>query len=288
MTVDLIGYASSLGAKKAGCKDGPSALKRAGLERAVKNAVWKDIYVSPLSPSLVPKEEIIADYCRNLCEKTADSVKRGNFPLALGGDHTMAVGTWSGVTFGLDAKEDFGLVWFDAHMDSHTPETSHSGSCHGMPLACLLGYGDPRLCAVGGLGPKLRPEHVCLIGVRSYEPEERRLLERLGVRVFYMQEVRERGMDDVVRDALSIVGKAGGGYGATLDIDALDPEAAPGTGSREKDGLTAEEVLRAIDVLAATSRLKAWEIAEFDPHLDKEGRTERLAFEAAGRAGKGR
>lgn len=270
--INLIGYACGWGAKKRGCKDAPEILKKLGLEKKL-GAVWQDVFVSEIAETEENKLKLIADYCNDLCIKTGSIIKSGGFPVTLGGDHSMAVGTWSGVTKAYDAQGNFGLIWIDAHMDSHTPKTSHSGAYHGMPLACLLGYGADELRFLGGKSAKISPEHVCLIGVRSFEAEEKELLEKLGIRVFYMDEVKKRGLDAVIKDALAIVHKAKGGYGITIDIDAFDPADAPGTGSLEKDGILKKDAVSAFKIFSGDPELKALEIAEYNPNLDKDNVT---------------
>jgi arginase len=280
--INLIGYASGDGARITTCEDAPDALQRGGLADYLNkrglSARWSDIYHSPLDNTEPESVELVKDYCTNLCKNVSASITNDNFPVSLGGDHSMAIGTWSGVTSALHAQGEFGLIWFDAHMDSHTPNTSHSGAIHGMPLACLLGHGDEDLRNIGGSGAKLKPEHVCLIGIRSYEEEEAKLLETLGVRVFFMQEIRDRGLTQVINEALQIVKTGTKGYGVTIDIDVLDPEAAPATGSLEPNGLLAAETFRAVKHIGSDPDLKALEIAEYNPNLDNNGDTAKLIY----------
>lgn len=166
-----------------------------------------------------------------------------------------------------------GLVWIDAHMDSHTPETSPSGRIHGMPLAALLGQGAPELVGIAGFSPKLRPEHLALVGVRSYERAEADLLERAGVKIFFMEEVRRRGIRTVLDDALNLASSSATGYGISIDLDAFSPMESPGVGSPEPDGLHYLELDRLLKGIANDPRLLAIELAEFNPHRDIQGRT---------------
>ncbi len=279
MQKKLIGYASGWGAKRTGSKDGPLVLQQAGLAESIEHCQWLDIYTSPLEQKAPDKVQIITDYCIDLCEKVAKTIKENEFPITIGGDHTMAIGTWSGVISALNAEQNFGLMWIDAHMDAHTPQTSHSGSYHGMPLACLLGYGDEPLLNIGSPGAKLKPEHVCLIGIRSFENEEAIFLKNLGVRIFFMNEIRARGMDSINQEAMEIVNRAKGGYGISLDIDVFDPKVAPGTGSLSAHGFLADEMLNAMKFLSHQPNFKALEIAEFNPNMDKNGITLKLIFD---------
>lgn len=162
--------------------------------------VWRDIVHAAAEPDDRPLWQVAA-IAQAVAESVAASLRRGHFPLVIGGDHSCAIGTWSGAHDVLDTRERLGLLWIDAHMDSHTFRTSPSRALHGMPLACLLGHGDPRLTRIGGPDPKLLPQDVCLIGVRSYEWGEAALLKNLGVRIYFMDEVHRRGLAEVCAEA---------------------------------------------------------------------------------------
>jgi arginase len=217
----------------------------------------------------------VRDLSVRLARRVHVATATSRFPLVLGGDHSVAIGTWSGAAAAMRPHGPFGLIWIDAHMDAHLPHTSPSGNLHGMPLACLLGYGDERLVSVCG-APALRPEHVCLVGVRSFEEGEAALLDRLGVRIFFMEEVERRGLSAVMRDAQAIVTWGTAAVGLTLDLDALDPEDAPGVGTPEPGGIRARDLLPELTVLGQSSRLAAAEIVEYDPRHDRGDRTARL------------
>ncbi len=270
----LIGYASGLGARDAGCAEGPAALAALmGEDHA--QARWRAILFPEPRPRDATRE--VARLGARLAEEVAASLAEGVFPIVVGGDHTCALGTWSGAWRALSGEGPLGLLWIDAHLDAHTPETSPSGALHGMPLACLLGYGNPALTGCGGPGPKLDPARVCLVGARSFEPEEAALLLRLGVRVFGMAEVRRRGLDEVLDEAASICARGSAGFGLSVDLDAFEPEEAPGVGTPAPGGLRAEEAVRALFRIADDARLFVLEVAELNPRLDPHGRTVRLA-----------
>lgn len=199
----------------------------------------------------------------------------------LGGDHTCAVGTWTGIAGALAVRGPLGLVWIDAHMDAHTPSTSPSGMLHGMPLACLLGHGDPRLTAITG-DARLDPGRVCLVGVRNFETGEAALLRRLGVRVFFMHEVARRGLDAVLADALATAGEGAAGVGLSLDLDALDPRDAPGVGTPAPGGIRGTELVRSLARTAASAALAGVEIVEYNPYRDRGGVTARLVGDVLG------
>jgi arginase len=212
----------------------------------------------------------VHDLCARLCADVRDALADGALPIVVGGDHSCAIGTWSGVHSFLGAGPAPGLLWLDAQMDSHTPETTYSGAIHGMPLACLLGVGDKRLVEVGGPGPKLRPEHKVLLGVRSYELEEAELLQRLGVRVMAAPELSRRGFETCFAEALDIVRRAACGFGVSIDLDVFEPRRVPGVGSAEPCGLQPEPVLASLAGLRTAADLLALEITEFNPARDIE------------------
>jgi arginase len=192
-----------------------------------------------------------------------------------GGDHSCAVGTWSGVGNAVGRAGPVGLVWFDAHMDSHTPVTSPSGRLHGMPLACLMGHGEKALVAISRETAALRPDKICLVGVRSYEDGERALLERLGVRVFYMDDIRRRGLAAATDEAFAIARSGTVGFGVSVDLDVLDPSEAPGVGSRAEGGLLGRDLAAALARVRTLRGFLGLEIAEYNPIFDENGRTAR-------------
>ena len=207
--------------------------------------------------------------------RRCDSLRHGRLPCVLGGDHTCAGGTWTGVARGL--RGDLGLVWVDAHMDSHTPGTSHTGRLHGMPLAWLLGQDDDPL--YGLASGVLDPRHVCLVGVRSYEPEESERLARLGVRVYLMEEVRQRGLRRALDDALRIASQDTAGFGISIDLDVVTPEDAPGVAVPAEGGLGGAELAQALEGIGGRPGLAAVELVEYCPRLDKGGRSAQVAVD---------
>ena len=267
----IIAYACGAGGKIDGCKDAPDHLYKSDLAKII-NARWLDIYRSAKKNSY----DIVRDHCQHLCKDVSEIVRSGGFPIAIGGDHSMAIGTFSGVTTALKAEGEFGLIWFDAHMDSHTVSTTESGAIHGMPLACLLGYGDKKLCQISSHKAKINPKHVCLIGVRSFDAGEKKLINDLGVKIYYMDEVRERGLLSIVEEAKKIVKQNTKAYGVTIDIDAFDPKYAPATGALEDGGLNAIETIEAFKLFAKDDDLKVVEIAEYNHYLDESDITYKL------------
>jgi arginase len=274
--VDLIGVASGLGGADAACAQAPAKLAAGGLEAELRSAGIDASWTATLAPKRQGDGLLgaVARLCGELATKVAHSVRAGHLPCVIGGDHSCAVGTWGGVALAFKRRGPLGLVWIDAHMDSHTPGTSPSGRPHGMPLAALLGQGDHALAELGeGM---LRPRHVCLVGVRSYEAAEAELLERLGVRVFGIEEIGRRGLPRVMEDALQIVNEDTAGYGITLDVDALDPREAPAVATPSPSGIRGDDLVRIFARLAGDPWLAAFELVEYCPRLDPDGRSERL------------
>lgn len=269
--IAVIGVASGHGAGDPGCQDGSEVVRAlrflSDLETIDDGLHW-DEPVRAARP--VPRDPV--DAVQGVVTRLADSVGRhleqGDLPLVIGGDHSCAIGTWSGVKRVLGAEARLGLIWIDAHMDSHTVATSQTRNIHGMPLASLLGHGDPRLTGVAGAGAKLLPEDVCLIGVRSFESDEAVLLKQLGVRVYFMHEVRRRGLAEVFAEALSRVGRHTRGYGISIDLDALDPAEEPGVGTPVPGGLLRADLTDALALAHGDEKLLAVEIVEYNPYRD--------------------
>lgn len=277
--VRIIGAASGLGAQDQACADGPVAFHHSQAWQRIAHRAgldWGQTLFAPDSPANSPLQRIVA-LCADLADALAEALRAGDFPLVIGGDHSVAIGTWSGVARQRGGRP--GLLWIDAHLDSHTPATSYSGAVHGMPLACLLGQGDKRLLAIGLPGGQLDAAHCVVLGPRSYEPEELAFLQHQGVRVISGEEIAARGFLSCLDEALAIVTAAPGGFGVTLDLDVVDPRWAPGVGSPEPDGWAAVEVIAAIAQLAQQPNLLAMEIVEYNPDRDRHADTARLLAE---------
>ena len=273
--VQLIGAAWGLGGADPGCAEAPAVLAPLAARRL--EACGVGTVVGPLiAPAAGERRKTLAvsRLCGQLASAVADARREARLPCVLGGDHSCAGGTWSGVARTLDGA--LGLVWIDAHMDSHTPSTSHTGRLHGMPLAWLLGQADDPL--YGLASGVLKPEHVCLVGVRSYEPEEDERLRRLGVRVVFMDEVRARGIDAVLGEAIEIARAGTAGFGVSIDLDVVSPDEAPNVGTPVGGGVTSAELARALEHVAGEPSLAALELVEYSPRLDRDGATARVAL----------
>lgn len=278
--ITFIGSASGWGAQIRGTEQGPTALKESGvLSSLTFSWTWKETLYPLKTTQEITLSPGIATfpYIKDICVRIARSVdhtlQNQEFPVVIGGDHGIAMGTWAGVVHALKAKEKFGLIWLDAHMDAHTMETTPSQAYHGMPVAALLGFGDHALVNLLETGPVLNPAHVCLIGIRSFEEGEAALLERLGARIYDMDDVRSRGFESIFEEALAYVKQGTEGFGLSIDMDGFDPEEAPGVGTPEPHGLKAAEVIPALCLLQNDPSFKALEIVEYNPERDKDNKT---------------
>jgi arginase len=220
--------------------------------------------------------------CRELGRVTADAVSTGAVPVTVGGDHSIAAGSIAGAAAALSRRrERLVVIWLDAHGDVNTPQTSGSGNVHGMPLAHLLGHGDPDFAgiaaALGGPSPAILPEHVALVGVRDLDEPERRHLRQWGVATFTMRAIDEKGLRAVMQEALAIAGNGTGGVHVSMDLDWLDPVHAPGVGTPVAGGATFREGHLAMEIIADSGRLTSLDVVEVNPVLDSQNRTAELA-----------
>ena len=287
---EIIGVASGWGAQLRGCEDGADFLYKKVATKSAKvdqQYFWQILYplLQEKHAKLDPERilPIIIKINQHLRMSVCDAMKKDLFPLVIGGDHSIAVGTWTGVKDQLGPGKKLGLIWIDAHMDSHIPSTSPSGAWHGMPLAALLGCGEPGFCMVDSKQPVLLPENVCIVGVRSFESGEEELLRRMKVKVFHMEEVKTRGFSEVVTEAIDIVTKNTDGFGVSLDLDVVDPKEAPGVGSPVGGGIVSSDLFKVFSKITQDDKLKAFEIVEYNPSRDRDERTACLALEMIGR-----
>ncbi|MBC7899484.1 MAG: arginase [Saprospiraceae bacterium] len=231
------------------------------------------------NPRFLPE---ILESCRNMTSAVKNILADNAFPVILGGDHSIAVGTFSGIAshFRKQSK-DVGLIWFDAHADINTPETSQSGNVHGMPLAVILGQGNSELVNIEGFSPKLKAEYCAHVGGRDLDAGEQRRVHELGLRdnFFTMSDIDKRGMLACVEDAIRIASQASGGYAVTFDVDMIDPRFAPGSGTLVRGGATYREAHLALEVIAEHGGMRSFEIVEVNPMLDQSNITVELACE---------
>ena len=270
-TITAIGIAIGEGAGNAGTKNGPKWLQESPF--MPQQLQWKEIITSRGGGTDEAIMLSIRDSCHQLGESVAQTIQEQGFFCVIGGDHSCAMGTWSGVSDALD--EDFGLIWVDAHCDAHTHDTTHTGNIHGMPVAALMGIGHEELTGIVHPIPKLKPENLVMIGIRDYEPEEHELLQSLGVKIYYNTDVAELGIDRVFAESLSYLREKTTHYGMSFDLDGLDPSAIPAVGTPVKDGVDAEACLQAVKQLAGDPQFIGYEIVEFNPDLDIDQMTEK-------------
>jgi len=280
--IGIVGVPMDLGAGRRGVDMGPFAIRYAGLAHdleamGLKVTDYQNIAVPGPESRAVgnPRakfDELIETACVELRERVAHIAGSGHFPLVLGGDHSIAMGTVAGL---LDAWGDVAVLWIDAHGDINTPQTSPSGNIHGMPVAALLGQ--------AGLGSRLgwdkrqiRPERLVLFGTRTLDPGERRIIADLGIRMFTMSQIDQMGVSAAIGEAIDLL-KGPGGIHVSLDMDAVDPLEAPGVGTPWPGGLTYREAHLAMELLAATGQVSSMEVVEVNPIHDHENRTAKLA-----------
>jgi len=287
LEISVIGVPIDLGANRRGVDMGPSALRYAGLQKALEalGHVVEDlgdlaVPVPEQSTAGNPRARYlheIVQVARELADRVAAVVAAGRFPIILGGDHSLSIGTVSGVR---RIRPNTGVVWLDAHGDFNTPDTTPSGNIHGMSLAVLHGLGAAELVACLN-GRPLRPEQTVLIGVRDLDDGERELLRRSGVAVFTMQEVDRLGLPAVMEQALARLKPHVDGIHLSLDLDVFEPDLAPGVGTPKPGGLTYREGHLAMEMLAELGILVSMELVEVNPILDQANRTALLAVDMA-------
>ena len=290
--IEIIGAPVDLGQGRRGVDMGPSAIRIADLEphlealgHKVRDCGDLDVMIPETqeigSPALRYKPAILAacDDLRLVVERTLGA---GRMPLILGGDHSIAIGSIAGVSNHHHAKgASIGVLWFDAHGDANTPETTPSGNIHGMSLAISMGMGDPDLVGLGGHAPKVDPKHVALIGVRDLDAGERENLKKSGAAIYTIRELDERGMRDIVNEAVERVSKGTAGIHLSFDLDVLDPEDAPGIGTAVPGGITYREAHLAMEILSERATVVSADFVEVNPILDSQNTTGQLAVELA-------
>ena len=276
----LIGACSGWGAQLRACEKGPEELLQGLAIERQKNREFPLTGIEMLYPEKRAADEniplpeslpFIKKFNLKLFHAVRKAIKRDQFPIVIGGDHSIAVGTWNAFV-----DVPFGLLWIDAHMDAHTVESSPSGAYHGMPVAELLGYGTAGLGQLIDSQVILKPCNVALVGVRSFEVEEYAFLKQRGVKIYFMDEVRKRGLQQIIPEAIAHITQGVEHYGVSLDLDAFSPEEAPGVGSPEPLGIKKSELLPLISIFGKDKRLIGFEMVEFNPERDVDHKTREL------------
>jgi arginase len=291
--IRVLGVPLDMGASRRGVDMGPSAMRVAGLEARLEALGHHVVDGGNIRVEIAETQgygdrkarylKEIAETCTRTAEAVVQTLEDGLTPLVLGGDHSIAAGSISGVSeFYRRSNQKIGVLWIDAHSDINTPETSPSGNVHGMPLAALLGLGPEPLTHIFGYAPKILPEHTVLVGVRDIDAAERENIRRAGLtEVYTMRDIDERGMRAVMEEALRAAGRGTAGYHVSLDMDWIDPEDAPGVGTPVRGGATYREAHLAMEIIADHGRMLSFEMVEVNPVIDEHNRTADLAVELA-------
>jgi arginase len=288
--VTIIGILMDLGADRRGVDMGPSAVRDADLnERLIQlgynvadagNIVVRNPEMMQIKDRKLKYLPEIAAACQKLAERLEAVLEENSIPIILGGDHSIAIGTVSGLaSFHRKRDHKIGVIWFDAHGDMNTPETSPSGNIHGMPFAAILGHGANELTGIGGFSPKVYPEDCVLIGARSIDSEEAIALKNSGIRVVTMRELDERGMSAVMDEAIGLASRRSVGFHVSMDMDFVDPVYAPGVGTPVQGGPTYRESHLAMEKIADSGKMLSFELAEVNPVLDIANRTAELGVQ---------
>jgi arginase len=290
--IRIIGVPLDLGQSRRGVDMGPSAMRVAGLEAKLEALGYdvKDAGNVPVALAETKAEgdphakylKEITDTCSKEAELVVKTLEGGAIPVVLGGDHSIAMGTVSGVAeFYRRKNQRIGLLWIDAHTDINTPDSSPSGNVHGMPLGAIMGLFPSPLTDLYGFSPKVQPQNCVLVGIRDVDNFERENIRKSGVHVFTMRDIDERGMRTVMEEALRLAGRGTVGYHVSLDLDWIDPEDAPGVGTPVWGGATYREGHLAMEIIADHGRMLSFEMVEVNPVLDERNQTAELAVELA-------
>jgi arginase len=277
--VRILGVPMDLGASRRGTDMGPSALRIAGLGDALRGLGWevereRDLPVPAMETRETSEKQLrfraeILDVCRDLASAVQACLDEGVLPLVLGGDHSIAMGTVAGLVSHHRARQEkLGLIWFDAHGDMNIPDSSPSGNIHGMPLAHILGHGDPEFAGLAGDVPMILPENVALVGIREIDGDEKEVISASGVHTFTMRDIDERGMGAVAKEILEVVNHDTAGFHLSFDVDGLDPKDASGVGTPVPGGVSFREAHLLLENCADSGRMTSMEVVELNPILD--------------------
>jgi arginase len=288
--IAIIGAPLDLGQGRRGVDMGPSAMRVANLNGRVGSLGYMvedrgnvPVDQAEASPEGHPRAKYlpqIAATCQRLAVSVEETLAGGEMPLVLGGDHSVAVGTVSGVShFYKQREQSVGLIWLDAHADMNTPESSPSGNIHGMPLACIVGRGPEELTGLFGYQPKVPPRNVVIVGLREVDTPEKPNVRAYGVHAFTMREIDEHGMKTVMNQAIQLACDGTAGFHLSLDMDFVDPKDAPGVGTPVRGGVTYREAHLAMEMICDSRRMLSMEVVEVNPVIDEVNRTADLAVE---------
>ncbi|MEY8599060.1 MULTISPECIES: arginase [Mammaliicoccus] len=285
--IEIISAPTAFGQRKLGVNFGPDALRYAGLIERIEDigheVIDKGNVQSPVldmkkykseQKGLRNLEEVIA-FSNNLYESVNETVEKGHFPLILGGDHSLSIGSIAGIS---KHYENLGVIWYDAHGDLNTLESSPSGNIHGMPLRALIGEGDEALTNIGGYKNKVKPENVVLIGMRDLDEGEKKYIKEAGILTYTMADIDRLGMGQVISETIEYLKDKTDGIHLSLDVDALDPVETPGTGTIVPGGATYRESHLAMEMLHESKLIVSADLVEVNPLIDEYNKTARLAI----------
>ncbi len=295
MNIRILGIPLDLGQARRGVDMGPSAVRAAGLNSALKALGHHVEDAGNIHVRIAEEQHFgdkrakylkeIAETCREAAERVYQAVKDGWFPLSLGGDHSIAVGTQAGVSkLYHDRNQRIGCIWIDAHADMNTPETSPSGNIHGMPFAASLGFGPEELTHIWGYAPKLQAGNCALIGLRDLDSRERRLVKDSGVNAFTMRDIDEYGVRAIMEKSVAAASDGTAGFVVSFDMDVVDPHEAPGVGTPVRGGITFREAHLIMEMIADSKKMLALEVVEVNPIIDVLNKTAILAVGLAASA----
>ncbi|WHY72558.1 arginase [Fictibacillus enclensis] len=288
--ITLIGVPMDLGQTRRGVDMGPSAIRYAGIVERLKDIEYNvldfgDIEIArpgtieeTIETNLKNLEEV-ASASENLAQAVSDVIQENRFPLVLGGDHSIAIGSLAGIS---KHYENLGVIWYDAHGDLNTADTSPSGNIHGMPLAASLGIGHESLTRIGGYEQKVKPENIVIIGARSLDEGEKTLIKERGIKVYTMHEIDRIGMTKVMEETIEYLSAKTDGVHLSLDLDGLDPQDAPGVGTPVLGGISYRESHLAMEMLAESQLITSAEFVEVNPILDERNKTATVAVALMG------
>ncbi|MDP2038148.1 MAG: arginase [Ignavibacteria bacterium] len=288
--IDIFGFPMDLGAGRRGVDMGPSALRIAGIEQQLERLGYDvtdhgDVFIKNQERQLVknPNLKYLDEIIRTtelLAKKVEKSLESGNFPLCIGGDHSMAIGTLAGVASHCKRqKQELGLIWIDAHADMNTDATTPSGNIHGMSVAASLGLGNESLSGIHGFSPKVKPQNVAFLGIRSLDADERETIKKLGMKVYTMTEIDRKGINFIINKVLKDLKPRVQHIHVSFDADSIDPSIAPGVGTPVSGGLNYREAHLLMETIAECGCMSSLEVAEVNPILDSRNRSAEITAE---------
>lgn len=284
--IAVLGIKMDLGKANRGADKGPQTLRESGLLNSISCFCEEVKDLGDLTIEISDKinsdenlkfhiHDTINDF-EKISEHLSSAVAENYFPLILGGDHSISIGTISGIS---KHYENLGVIWYDAHADLNTPETTITGSIYGMPLAVNLGYGYPKITQIGGYMPKVKKENIVFIGTRELDEGEERFIKENSLKVFTIEDVREFGIESVIKETLKYLQDRCDGIHLSFDLDSLDPKDAPGVRTPCENGLSYEESIKALDILRESKLITSAEFVELNPFVDVDNKTAEVAID---------